>query len=132
MTLVAPRAKRSCVHVDQNIGQSYHESMAWTVTVKESVIGDLRWFGRKVARRLLEETTDRLSANPLEESRQMKSLRPNPFAERELRLHGKYRVLFDVDQKGETVTILAIGEKRGNILLVQGEEFTEHESDSAK
>ena len=62
----------------------------------------------------------------------MKTLRPNPVAERELRLFGKYRVLFNVDEENEEVTIILVGEKRGNSLFVQGEEFAGHESDSAE
>ena len=106
--------------------------MPWNVTLKESVIDDLRWFGKKQARLLLNEATERLSADPLVETRQMKSLRPNPVVERELRLFGKYRVLFNVDSDAEIVTVMLVGEKRGSSLIVRGEEFSEHESDPAK
>ncbi len=104
--------------------------MAWTVTLKESVIGDLRWFGRKDGRLLLKTATERLTADPLAATRQLKTLRPNPVAQRELRLFGKYRVLFNVDPGAEVVTIVLVGEKRGETLLVQGEEFTEHHENS--
>lgn len=53
----------------------------------------------------------------------------NAVAQRELRLFGKYRVLFNVDAAAEAVTIVLVGEKRGDSLIVQGEEFTAHESD---
>ena len=63
----------------------------------------------------------------------MKTLRPNSFAQRELRLFGKYRVLFNVDEEKQEVTILLVGEKQGNKLLVRGQEFTaHHESDPAE
>ena len=104
--------------------------MAWTVTLKESVIADLRWFGRKDGRLLLKTATQQLSVDPLAETRKLKTLRPNPLAQRELRLFGKYRVLFNVDPGAEVVTIVLVGEKRGNALLVQGEEFTEHHESS--
>ena len=104
--------------------------MSWTVTLKESVIDDLRWFGRKDGRFLLQEAERYLSANPQAESQNMRTLRPNPVAQRELRLFGKYRVLFNVDEADEEVTILLVGEKRGNALYVRGQEFTaHHESD---
>lgn len=106
--------------------------MPWTVTLKESVIGDLRWFGKKQGKLLLNEAKKRLSADPLAETRQMKTLRPNPVAQRELRLFGKYRVLFNVDQDAEIVTVVLVGEKRGNSLIVQGEEFIDHESDPSE
>ena len=106
--------------------------MSWTVILKESVIDDLRWFGKKDGRLLLKEAEQYLSSDPLLESRNMKTLRPNPVAERELRLFGKYRVLFSVDEEAEEVTIILVGEKRGNSLIVQGEEFTGHESHTAE
>jgi hypothetical protein len=66
------------------------------------------------------------AANPLKESQSMKTLRPNPAAQRGLRLFGKYRVLFNVDEEREEVTIILVGEKRGSTLLVRGQEFTAH------
>ena len=80
--------------------------MSWTVNLKESVIADLRWFGRRDSRMLLKEAEQQLSSNPLRESRNMKTLRPNPVAERELRMFGKYRVLFNLDEEAEEVTII--------------------------
>ena len=56
----------------------------------------------------------------------MKTLRLNPVAQRELRLFGKYRVLFNVDRESREVTIIMVGEKRGNSLFVRGREFTAH------
>ncbi len=106
--------------------------MSWTIELKESVIDDLRWFGTRDGRMLLKEAEQHLSSDPLLESRNMKTLRPNPIAQRELRLFGKYRILFNVDEANEEVTIILIGEKRGNSLLVQGKEFTGHESDTTE
>ena len=107
--------------------------MAWSVELKESVIEDLRWFGKKDGRQLLKEALRRLAEDPLAETRQMKTLRPNPLARREARLFGKYRVLFNIDEPTQVVAIVLIGEKRGNALLVRGEEFTgHHETDPAE
>ena len=100
--------------------------MAWSVELKESVLDDLRWFGKKGGRQLLKEALQRLEEDPLVESRHMKTLRANPVAGRELRLFGKYRVLFNVDEPAQVVTIILVGEKRGESLLVQGQEFTGH------
>ncbi len=106
--------------------------MSWTVNLKESVIDDLRWFGKRQGRLMLREAEQHLLSNPLLESRNMKTLRPNPVAQRELRVFGKYRVLFNVDEEAKEVMIILVGEKRGNSLLVQDEEFTGHESDTAE
>ena len=71
-----------------------------------------------------------LERDPLTETRNLKTLRPNRIAQRELRLFGKYRILFSIDQVHQLVTIILVGEKRGNRLLVLGEEFiAHHESD---
>jgi mRNA-degrading endonuclease RelE of RelBE toxin-antitoxin system len=105
----------------------------WTVLFKESVVEDLRWFGRKTERILLDEAERILAENPLAESRNMKSLRPNRVAQRELRLFGKYRVLFNVDEGAREVVIVLVGEKRGEKLIVRGEEYTaHHESDPSQ
>lgn len=100
--------------------------MKWSVTLKESVIDDLRWFGRKTGRVLLAEAEKQLSNDPVSESKNLKTLKPNRIAQRELRLFGRYRVLFNINQDLTQVTIINMGEKRGNSLFVQGEEFREH------
>ena len=39
-------------------------------------------------------------------------------------------MLFNVDEEAEEVTIMLVGDKRGNALFVRGQEFTaHHESD---
>jgi mRNA-degrading endonuclease RelE of RelBE toxin-antitoxin system len=107
--------------------------MPWTVTLRESVIEDLRYFGRKVGRLIFKEARKQLAADPLTETGQMRTLRPNPVAQRELRLFGQYRVLFNVVAADHTVDIVLVGEKRGNALIVQGKEFVaHHESDSTQ
>src|SRR5262249_6566991 len=119
--------------VDQNLGLQYGTRMKWTVTLKASVIDDLRWSGKKDARSLLQEATLRLEADPLAENRNLKTLRPNPVARRALRLFGNYRVLFNLDEDARGVTIVLVGEKRGDSLIVRGEEFTaHHESDPSQ
>jgi len=71
----------------------------------------------------------RLVADPAADTRNLKTLRPNPVAQRELRVFGKYRVLFNIDTEAEVVTIVLVGEKRGDALIVRGEEFREHHED---
>src|SRR5262245_46501766 len=105
-------------------------NMVWKVALARSVIGDLQWFGRKEGRKVLQAAQERLATDPQEDSRNMKSLRPNPVAQRELRLFGNYRLLFNLSESAQTVTIVLAGEKRGNALLVRGKEFQKHhESD---
>lgn len=75
---------------------------AWTVKLKESVIDDLRALGRMQGRAVLKAATNRLGADPLANTQHLKTLRPNPVAGRELRLFGRYRVLFTVDEDERT------------------------------
>src|SRR5208282_778891 len=96
----------------------------WSVTLKESVLNDLRALGFKQGRAVLKAATARLAEDPLGQTRHLKTLRANPVAERELRLFGRYRVLFAVNTGEATVTITLVGEKRGNSLFVQGKRFT--------
>ena len=100
--------------------------MDWKVEVKKAALEHLRWFGKKTGRKLLQSALEYLERDPLAETKNLKTLRPNPLAQRELRLFGKYRVLFSVDEEDDLVTVLLVGEKRGNRLLVMGEEFSEH------
>ncbi len=103
--------------------------MTWTVVLKESVIDDLRWFGRRDGRLLLAAIEERLADDPTAETRNLKTLRPNPVAQRELRLFGKYRVLFNADAVAGVVTVVLVGEKRGDALFVRGEEYRGHHED---
>jgi len=105
---------------------------AWTVAFEESVIDDLRALGKKQGRAVLKAAISRLSEDPLAQTRNLKTLRPNTIAPRELKLFGRYRVLFAVDATEATVTILLAGEKKGDSLYMQGKRFTAHESDPAE
>ena len=94
--------------------------------LKESVVDDLRALGRKEGRAVLKAAVARLAADPLAETRHMKTLRPNPVAHRELRLLGRYRVLFMVARAERRVSVALVGEKRGETLLVQGRRYSAH------
>jgi hypothetical protein len=100
--------------------------------LKESVIDDLRALGQTRGRAVLNATTERLESNPLTTDKHLKTLRPNPVADRQPSLFGRYRVLFTVHAPQKIVTVVLVGEKRGNSLYVQGERFTAHESRSPK
>ena len=104
----------------------------WEVVLKESVIEDLRSLGLPASRKVLKEASQLLAEDPQAEGRNLKTLRPNPVAERELRLLGKYRVLFDVNAARREVAIVLVGEKQGNALIVQGRRFTAHEDHLAE
>ena len=66
----------------------------------------------------------RLEHDPTKPTRATKRLRPNLFADFELRA-GDLRALYNVDA-GEVVVLL-VGRKVGNKLIVEGEEFHGHQ-----
>ena len=104
--------------------------MAWRIEIKERAVEHFRWFGKRTARKLLKAVLSCLEHDPLADTKNLKTLRPNKIAQRELRLFGKYRVLFSVDKPEHLATVILVGEKRGDRLLVLGEEFrAHHESD---
>jgi mRNA-degrading endonuclease RelE of RelBE toxin-antitoxin system len=89
----------------------------------EADLGYLTPFARRA---VMDGAEVHLRHEPTAQSRRIKAMRPNRVAEWELRL-GDYRVLYDVDESSRRVTIQVIGEKRGNQLIVQGQEYTAHE-----
>src|SRR5437868_12226154 len=96
---------------DYFFGHASIPYMRWSVEVKEAAIEHLRWFGKKTARLLLAEAIRILSENPLAESKQLKTLRPNRVAQKELRVWGKYRILFSVNEEDRLIAIIFVGEK---------------------
>ena len=58
---------------------------------------------------------------PLVPTRNRKLLRANPIASWELRI-GEFRVFYEVDEEAMTVTVVAVGHKEHNVLLVRGQE----------
>ena len=64
-----------------------------------------------------------LRYEPLRKTRNRKQLRPNPLAPWELRV-GVLRVFYEMDAfESDLVNVLAIGIKRGNRLIVSGQEI---------
>jgi mRNA-degrading endonuclease RelE of RelBE toxin-antitoxin system len=71
----------------------------------------------------------RLRDRPEVPTNAIKRLRPNPFAQFELRVQD-LRVLYNVE--GAEVVILVVGRKVGNQLIVGSEEFHGHKDDPAQ
>ena len=97
------------------------------IQITHGAEADLAWFKPFTRRVILDGIAVHLRHEPKTATRRVKAMRPNPVAERELRL-GDYRVLYDVDEEDRTVTVQLVGEKRGNRLIVCGQEFSAHES----
>jgi len=72
---------------------------------------------------VLDAIDAQLVHEPLVERTNRKPLRPNPIAPWELRV-GDLRVFYEVSaETPETVNILAVGRKEGNLLRIAGEEI---------
>lgn len=100
----------------------------YEVSLTEGAQSDLFSFSKYAQRIILDGIAIHLTHEPTRGSRRLIKMRPNPVAAWELRL-GDYRVLYDIDEIACRAIVQVIGEKRGNRLIVQGEEFTEHEND---
>lgn len=71
---------------------------------------------------VLDAVDEQLAYQPAVETRNRKPMRPNPVAPWELRI-GDLRVYYDIQEEPEPrVTIVAVGIKDRNRLLIGGEE----------
>jgi hypothetical protein len=64
---------------------------------------------------------EQLAHKPKTETHNRKKMRPNPLASWELSI-GDLRVYYDVTEEPQTVTVVAVGIKRGNHVFIDGEE----------
>jgi mRNA-degrading endonuclease RelE of RelBE toxin-antitoxin system len=85
-------------------------------------IDDMRLLRKYERQQIVETIQNQLAHQPTEETRNRKRLRPNQLAEWELRI-GRFRVFYDIDAQANRVKIEAVGYKRGNRLLIHGEEY---------
>jgi prevent-host-death family protein len=59
--------------IDQDSGLRYSVFMKWDVSLKDSVRDDLRWFGKKDGRLILQAALQLLTEDPLAQTKNMKS-----------------------------------------------------------
>lgn len=98
--------------------------MAFRITITEDADRQFRSLPVRDQRNLEAAIQSRLLHQPTTPTKAIKRLRPNALAEFELRV-GDLRVLYNVE--GEEVVILVVGQKIGNKLIVEGEEFHGHQ-----
>ena len=103
--------------------------MAFKITITEDADRQYRALPARDRRILEAAIAARLEHQPTTPAKSIKRLRPNPFAEFELRA-GDLRVLYNVEK--DEVVVLVVGRKVGNKLIVEGEEFHGHQDDSAQ
>ncbi len=78
-------------------------------------------FPKHEQKEILENVDVQLSYEPTVETRNRKPMRPNSFAEWELRI-GKFRVLYNVVEKITVVEIQRVGEKQRNNFFFRGQQ----------
>jgi mRNA-degrading endonuclease RelE of RelBE toxin-antitoxin system len=100
--------------------------MPFSITISEDAERQLRSLTAREQRILEAAVQARLEHQPTTPTKAIKRLRPNPFAEYELRA-GEVRALYNVEEN--EVIILVVGRKVGNKLIVEGEEFHGHQDD---
>src|SRR5579871_3271708 len=98
--------------------------MAFKITITEDADRQFLTLPAREQRILEAAVLARLQHQPTTPTKAIKCLRPNPLAEFELRV-GNLRALYNVE--GDEVVILIVGEKVGNKLIVEGEEFHGHQ-----
>ena len=92
------------------------------VKFTSSALDDIAPFKKRERKVILDGIDRQLVYEPHVETRNRKKLRPNRTSEWEVRL-GRYRVFYDVRLSSRIVEVKLIGEKRGNMVLVRGEEY---------
>src|SRR5262245_20251545 len=104
-------------------------AMPYKISITEDAERQLRSLPTRDQRIVEAAIRSRLEHQPTTPTKAIKRLRPNLFAEFELRARD-LRVLYNVDE-GEVV-VLIVGRKVGNKLIVQGEEFHAHQDHPSK
>ena len=94
--------------------------MPYRITITADANRQFRSLAAHEQRVLAAAINARLKVRPTIPTRAIKRLRPNPFADYELRT-GDLRALYTVED--DEVAILLVGRKAGNRLIVEGEEF---------
>jgi mRNA-degrading endonuclease RelE of RelBE toxin-antitoxin system len=98
--------------------------MPFRITITADAESHLRALPVRWQRVVEEAIQVRLVHQPITPTKAVKRLRPNPFAEYELRI-GDLRVLNNVEE--DEVILPLVGRKAGNRLIVGNEEFHGHQ-----
>jgi len=98
----------------------------YTLIYARGVTEHLKSIDAKYDRLIHEKTEEQLLFEPNVHTKNRKPLRESaPFAAQwEIRFgpDNRFRILYDIDEEQHAVQILAIGEKKGNCLIIAGEE----------
>ena len=93
----------------------------YQIEVTEEAKTDLNYYGVFERKIITSGIRVQLEHEPSLETKNRKLLRDNPISSWELRV-GKYRVFYEVNEVRQNVTVVAVGHKEHNVLLVRGKE----------
>ena len=92
------------------------------IRLTPEALEDLNYLRKYDQGQIIAAIETQLGHQAAQETRNRKRLRPNQLAEWEMRV-GDFRVFYDVSVADSLVEIKAVGEKRGNKLLIRGQEY---------
>lgn len=97
--------------------------MPYRIEYSPDAEGHLRALTARQRATVFDTVDEQLQQEPAVETRNRKPMRPNPIAPWELRI-GDLRVYYDMEEKPENlVTVLAVGIKDRNRVLIGGKEI---------
>jgi mRNA-degrading endonuclease RelE of RelBE toxin-antitoxin system len=94
---------------------------SYRIEVTEEAKDDLSYYTASERKLIVAEIRGQLTHQPHVETKNRKPLRDNPIAPWELRV-GKYRVFYEVEETTSTVSVVSVGHKEHNVLLIRGKE----------
>ena len=96
--------------------------MAFAIELSPKAQEHLRRLRKRDQRIIVDAIDLQLTHQPDQPTPHRKLLQDNPLAPWELRV-GDFRVFYDIDREGETVVVVAIGQKTHDRLQIGGEEI---------
>lgn len=94
---------------------------SYRIEVTEEAKGDLSYYAAFERKIIVSGIREQLTHQPHVETKNRKLLRDNPIASWELRV-GKYRVFYEMEDTTSTVSVVSVGHKEHNVLVIRGKE----------
>jgi mRNA-degrading endonuclease RelE of RelBE toxin-antitoxin system len=119
-------ARKGRVEYDGGVGdgspaEALEVASQYTIDVTRTAYGHLAALKRYDRNRILDGIKEQLSHQPEQETRNKKRLRDNPISDWELRID-PFRILYEVDETNQCVTVVGVGVKERDRLIIGGEE----------
>ena len=93
----------------------------YQIELTEEAKEDLYYYNAFERKIIVTGIREQLSDEPDVETKNRKPLRESRLTPWEVRI-GKYRVFYKLDETGRTVTVVSVGHKEHNIVLIPGNE----------